>query len=113
MSAPRTLTPRVLFNLINNCFSSLGLTAVQSDHDDERGSVPVWTDLMLLNGKNKSFTQQMLLHVARLFLNLHTGERSNLYSSPFPSVLHLCGLGSVHILKQGRSLGPYCLGKES
>jgi len=53
MSAVRTLTLLVLFNLINDCFSSSGPTAVQSDHDDERGSVPVWTDRMLLDSKNK------------------------------------------------------------
>lgn len=50
----------------------------------------------------------MFLHVAKLFLNLHTGERSNLYSPPFPSVLYLCGLGNALILKLRRRLGPYC-----
>lgn len=111
MSAPHTLALCVLFNLINNLFPSSGPATVQSDHNDKRSSVPVEIDLMFLDGKNIWFTQQKFLHVAKLFLNLHTGERSNIYSPPFLSVLYLCGLGNAHILKLRRSLGSYCWGR--
>lgn len=51
MSTSHTLTLCVLFNIITNSLSSSGPTAVQSDHDNGRGSVPVWMDLVLLDSK--------------------------------------------------------------